>query len=603
MKTGLRPAAACAALVVMAIDPSTQRQQLRQTPADRAALARWRAARFGLFIHWGLYALPAGVWRGRRVPYIGEWLMFREKIPVATYEKFAARFHPRRFDAAAIVRLAREAGQRYLVITAKHHDGFAMYNSPSNPYNVVAATPWAHDPMRDLARECRRQGVMLCFYYSQDLDWHHPDGAWNTWDYDEKVKNTDRYLREKVYPQLRELLTQYGPVGLIWFDTPLTITAAQSAAIRRFVKKLQPGCLVSGRIGHGLGDYGIPRDNQMPPGRLAGDWEVCATLNHTWGFKQHDHAWKPAADLIRTLVESASKNANYLLNIGPDAQGRVPAASAGRLRAVGRWLQAHGESIYRTTPSPFTHDFPWGRMTTRGRTLYLHLFQKPPRHFELRGLITKVRAAVPLLAPAQKLPHAQTRDPVTGTPVLTLETAGLRFRGPVTVLKLTLAGRPEVQPGPIQEPDGTLNLLTAEACPGTAEGRPQLAVTPLGFTTGWRNPADWLEWRATVLAPGRFFAEVITTHQHLEPWSGGHTARLEVGGVTRRKKVTRDAELDYTQKEYFPRIITRLGTVEVAEPGPLPVRLFLDKIVPPPKHKPLWDDLSPLIVQVRLVPV
>ncbi|MEY3775523.1 MAG: hypothetical protein RLZZ129_2303 [Verrucomicrobiota bacterium] len=586
----------------MAIDPSTFKQPLRPTPAARAALARWRAARFGLFIHWGLYAIPAGVWRGKRVPYIGEWLMFREKIPVATYAKFAARFHPRHFDAAAIVRLAREAGQRYLVITAKHHDGFAMYDSPSNPYNVVAATPWAHDPMRDLARECKKQGVTLCFYYSQDLDWHHPDGAWNTWDYDVKKKNTDRYLREKVYPQLRELLTNYGPVGLIWFDTPLTISPAQSAAIRRFVKKIQPGCLVSGRIGHGLGDYGIPRDNQIPPGRLRGDWEVCATLNHTWGYKTHDHEWKSAPDLTRTLVESASKNANYLLNIGPDADGRVPAPSVSRLRAVGRWLQANGESIYGTAPSPFTHDFPWGRITTKGRTLYLHFFSKPPRHFELRGLKTKVRGAAPLLAPAQKLPCTQTHDAATGLPVLQIDTTKLPFKAPVTVLTLTLAGAPVVQPGPIQEPDGVLSLLAAEARPGADRGRPHLRITPLGFTSGWEKPTDRLDWTATVLTPGRFNSELITTHQHLEPWSGGHTARLELNGQSLRKKITRDADLDYTQKAYFPRIITRLGQVEVKRPGPLKARLYLEKILPPPKDKPLWDDLSPLIVQVRLVP-
>lgn len=586
----------------MAIDPSTFKQPLRPSPAARAALARWRAARFGLFIHWGLYAIPAGVWRGQRVPYIGEWLMFREKIPVATYAKFAARFHPRHFDAAAIVRLAREAGQRYIVITAKHHDGFAMYDSASNPYNVVAATPWAHDPMRDLARECKKQGVTLCFYYSQDLDWHHPDGAWNTWDYDEKKKNTDRYLHEKVYPQLRELLTNYGPVGLIWFDTPLTISRAQSAAIRRFVKKIQPGCLVSGRIGHGLGDYGIPRDNQMPPGRLRGDWEVCATLNHTWGFKKHDHEWKSAPNLIRTLVESASKNANYLLNIGPDADGRVPAPSVARLRAVGRWLKANGESIYGTAPSPFTHDFPWGRITAKGRTLYLHFFSKPPRRFELRGLETQVRSAVPLLAPAKKLSCTQTRDAATGVPMLQIDTAKLPFKAPVTVLKLTLAAAPVVAPGPIQEPDGVLSLLAAEARPGADRGRPQLRITPLGFTSGWKNPTDRLDWTGTVLTPGRFTAELITTHQHLEPWSGGHTARLELNGQSLRKKITRDAELDYTQKAYFPRIITRLGQVEVSQPGPLKVRLYLDQILPPPKDKPLWDDLSPLIVQVRLLP-
>ena len=587
----------------MAIDPSIITQPLRPSPAARAALTRWREARFGLFIHWGLYAIPAGVWQGKQVPYIGEWMMFREKIPNATYEKFAAQFNPKHFDAAGIVRLAREAGQRYLVITAKHHDGFAMYDSPSDPYNVVKRTPYAHDPMRDLARECKKQGVTLCFYYSQDIDWRHPDGAWNTWDFDAKKKDSGRYLREKVLPQLKELLTQYGPVGLIWFDTPVSISRAQSATIRRYVKKLQPACLVSGRIGHGMGDYGIPRDNQMPPGRLSGDWEVCATLNHTWGYKTHDHDWKSAPDLIRTLVESASKNANYLLNIGPRADGRVPAPSVDRLRAIGRWLKANGASIYGTEPSPFTHDFPWGRITTKSRTLYLHLFQKPPQRFELRGLKTKVLAAVPLLNPKQALPCGQTCHSATGTPILRLDTTSLAFKEPVTVVALTLSGAPAVVPGPIQEPDGTLNLLVAEARARTKRGQTALRITPLGFTSGWRRTSDWLEWSATVLQPGKFNVELITTHQHLEPWSGGHTARVEAAGGSLSKKITRDAELDYTQKAYFPRIITPLGQVEVAHPGPFPLRLHLDKILPPPKDRPLWDDLSPLVVQVRLLPV
>jgi|UniRef100_UPI00404AA976 alpha-L-fucosidase len=585
------------------MDPSTPKPPKKIPPAASAALARWRSARFGLFIHWGLYAIPAGVWKGKRVPYIGEWMMFREKIPVATYEKFAAQFHPHNFDAAGIVRLAREAGQRYLVITAKHHDGFAMYDSASNPYNVVKASPWHHDPMKDLARECKKQGVMLCFYYSQDIDWHHPDGAWNTWDFDEKKKNTDRYLREKVYPQLRELLTNYGPVGLIWFDTPVTTSIRQSAAIRRFVKKIQPGCLVSGRIGHGMGDYGIPRDNQMPPGRLAGDWEVCATLNHTWGFKKHDHEWKSAPDLVRTLVESASKNANYLLNIGPDATGRVPASSVSRLRAIGEWLQENGASIYGTTPSPFAHDFPWGRITTKGKILYLHLFEKPPRFFELRGLQTRVTSATPLLAPDRKLGIRQASDTATGMAVLKLDLQGVRFANPVTVLKLRLAKDPVVTSGPIQEADGTISLLSAEARPRATKGQPSLQISPLGFTTGWKNTADWLEWTATVLTPGKFKIEVITTHQHLEPWSGGHTARIEAAGRSLRKKLTRDAEVAYIQAAYFPRIATRMGQIEITETGLFTLRMFLDKILPPPKDKPLWDDLSPLVVKVRLSPV
>ncbi|MFI5357268.1 MAG: alpha-L-fucosidase, partial [Opitutales bacterium] len=398
-----------------AVDISAVKRPSRR-PGAQDSLAWWREARFGLFIHWGLYAIPAGVWQGKRVPYIGEWLMFREKIPVATYQKFAAQFHPRHFDAARWVQLAHDAGMRYLVITAKHHEGFAMYHSQANRYNVVDATPWAHDPMVDLARECRRRGVKLCFYYSQDLDWHHPDGAWNTWDYAAAQKQPERYLREKVFPQLRELLTRYGPVGMIWFDTPLTLSKAQSARIRRFVKQLQPRCLVSGRIGHGLGDYSLPRDNFLPPARLEGDWETCATLNHTWGYKKHDHAWKSAENLITTLVDLVSKGANYLLNVGPDADGVVPAPSAQRLRQVGAWLKVNGRAIYGTTPSPFRYEFPWGRITTKGRTLFFHFFAPPPRLFRLHGLRTRIRSVGARAAPAKREADRPTTHPTPRHP-------------------------------------------------------------------------------------------------------------------------------------------------------------------------------------------
>jgi alpha-L-fucosidase len=585
-----------------AVDISAVKHPRRRSTSGRDDLAWWREARFGLFIHWGLYAIPAGVWQGKRVPYIGEWMMFREKIPLATYAKFAACFQPRHWDPAAIVRLAKEAGMGYLVITAKHHEGFAMYHSRVSPYNVVDATPWHHDPMTGLARECRRQGVRLCFYYSQDLDWHHPDGAWNDWDYAREKKNPDRYLRDKVLPQLTELLTRYGPVGMIWFDTPLTLSRTQSAAIRRHVKRLQPRCLVSGRIGHGLGDYSLPRDNFLPPGRLAGDWETCATLNHTWGFKRHDHAWKSAANLITTLVDLTSKGSNYLLNIGPDADGVVPAPSVTRLRAIGAWLRVNGAAIHGASPSPFGYEFPWGRITTKGRTLYFHFFQKPGRAFRLHGLRSEVLAVSALAAPAKQFAFHQTIAPATGTPLLTVDFAGLRFTQPVTVIAVSLATTPDVEPLTLQQPDRSLTLIGPMARVQTTAKKAGLRVGGNGLSENWRNTLDFLEWHFTVLQPGAYDVAVVTTHQHLEPWSGGHTLRLTCAGRTLRRVTRRDALLPGLRSVYYPQIATRFGRLSFAHAGTYTLRLKADRLNLPRKNQTLFSDGGIQFSEIRLTP-
>ena len=583
-----------------AVDISAVKRPSRRSASGRDDLAWWREARFGLFIHWGLYAIPAGVWQGKRVPYIGEWMMFREKIPVATYAKFAARFHPRHWDPAAIVRLAKEAGMGYLVITAKHHEGFAMYHSRVSPYNVVDATPWHHDPMTDLARECRRQGVRLCFYYSQDLDWHHPDGAWNDWDFAKEKKDPDRYLREKVLPQLTELLTHYGPVGMIWFDTPLTLSRAQSAAIRRHVKGLQPRCLVSGRIGHGLGDYSLPRDNFLPPGRLAGDWETCATLNHTWGFKRHDHAWKSAANLITTLVDLTSKGSNYLLNIGPDADGVVPAPSVTRLRAIGAWLRLNGTAIHGASPSPFGYEFPWGRITTKGRTLYFHFFQKPGRAFHLRGLRSEVLAVSALAAPAKPFAFRQTIEPATGTPLLAVDFAGLRFTSPVTVIAVHLATTPDVEPLTLQQPDRSVTLIGPMARVRTTAKKAEMRLGGNGLSENWRNTRDALEWNFTVLQPGTYDVAVVTTHQHLEPWSGGHTLRLTCAGRTLRRVTRRDVLLPGLRSVYYPQIATRFGRLTFDRAGTYTLRLQADRLKLPKKNQTLFSDGGIQFSEIRL---
>lgn len=336
----------------------------------------FRDAKFGLFIHWGLYAVPAGTWNGAPVDGIGEWIMKRARIPVAEYEQLAERFDPVGFNAAEWVALAKEAGQRYLTITAKHHDGFCMFDSAVTDYNIVHATPFGRDPMAELAEECGRQGLKLCFYYSQTQDWHHPDGDGNDWDYDESKKNFGRYIEDYVKPQLRELLTKYGPIGLIWFDTPKGITRDQSHGLVQLVHELQPDCLVNGRIGNALGDYAEARDNAIPAEPVDMDWETPVTMNNTWGFRTNDENWKSPDQLVRQLIDITSKGGNYLLNVGPTAQGEIPVASADRLRAVGRWLHHNGESIYATRPGPI-QNMPWCRSTARQGRIYIQVLDWP----------------------------------------------------------------------------------------------------------------------------------------------------------------------------------------------------------------------------------
>ena len=361
---------------------SEQRPDARHAPR----LEWFRAGRFGMFIHWGLYAIPAGEWQGQQIPGIGEWLMLRARVPVVEYERLASQFNPVKFDAEAWASLAAEAGAKYVVITAKHHDGFCMFKSDFTSYNIVDATPFGRDPMPELAEACRRHGLRFCFYYSQTQDWHHPDGDGNDWDYDESAKDFDGYVENYVKPQVRELLTKYGPIGLIWFDTPKRMTPEQSRGLVELVHELQPECLVNGRIGNGLGDYAESRDNVIPGGALQVDWEVPATINDTWGFKANDHNWKSPADLVRNLVDVVSKGGNYLLNVGPTAEGVIPQPSVERLQAVGRWLDTNGEAIYVTRPGPL-QGRPDLRTTARGSTVYLHAFNWPdedlPRVFRL----------------------------------------------------------------------------------------------------------------------------------------------------------------------------------------------------------------------------
>ncbi len=357
-------------------------------------LAWWREAKFGMFIHWGLYAILAGVWKGKEIPGIGEWIMNRAKIPVAEYEQLAEQFNPVEFNAQEWVRVAKNAGMKYIVITSKHHDGFSMYDSKVTTYDIMDATPFERDPLKELAEACRKEDIKFCFYYSHAQDWHHPDAAGNNWDFpDEEKKDFAKYFEEKVKPQVRELLTLYGPIGIMWFDTPRVITEEQSEELAAFVHELQPDCLVSGRVGHGAGDYQQMGDNQIPDRRVEGDWETPATINDTWGYKRYDHNWKSIRALIQKLADIVSNGGNYLLNVGPTAEGIIPKPSVDRLVEVGEWLKTNGEAIYGASASPFPHELEWGTITAKPNKLYLHVFEWPDEELLLYGLRNQVQKA------------------------------------------------------------------------------------------------------------------------------------------------------------------------------------------------------------------
>jgi alpha-L-fucosidase len=546
---------------VVALDVEGQARQVKvdpyadETPAQRDARMKWwREARFGMFIHWGVYSVPAGTYKGKQVPSIGEWIMNRGKIPVAEYRAFAKQFNPVRYDADQWVRLAKEAGMKYIVITSKHHDGFAMFHSKASQWNIFDATPFKRDPLKELAAACQRHGIRLGFYYSQAQDWNHPGGAAAGGHWDKKAQDgdMDAYIQKIAVPQVREILTQYGKIAVLWWDTPTDMTRERAEMLLPLLK-LQPGIIVNNRLGGGYhGDTETPEQFVPATGYPGRDWETCMTMNDTWGYKSYDDYWKSTETLIRNLVDIASKGGNYLLNVGPTSLGEIPGPSVERLQAVGRWMRQNGESIYATTASPFKR-LPWGRCTKKlhgaSATLYLHVFDWPADgRLVVPGLKSQVTAARLLAQPAASLSFTRKGDDVVITvpkaaPDAIASVVVVEVKTPLDIEPLLLG----------QAADGSLRLPAADAiCHGAKvkyEGGHQR--DNIGF---WVDPKEWVEWQFTIARPGRFevTAEIAATA------SGSYTVAAAGQKLTAKAPRTGDFKKFQT---------VALGTLTVSKPG------------------------------------
>jgi alpha-L-fucosidase len=369
----------------------------------RLKLKWWTEARFGMFIHWGLYSLAAGEWNGEIMRGNGyaEQINSNMKIPNAEYDQLASKFNPVGFNAEEWVNYAISAGMKYIIITAKHQDGFAMFHSKASNYNVVDATLYKKDPLLELANAAHKAGLKFGFYYSNARDYHVAGANWNThgntWDFSKQTEDDFKnYYYGLVFDQVKELLTNYGKIDILWFDVPYKLTERMSSDLKEYVLSLQPECIINGRIGNNQGDYVSFGDNAIPDRSYESPWEACITMNDTWGYSKYDNNWKDSRQLLKLLIESVSKGGNLLLNVGPTGMGVFDKNATAILANIEAWMKLYHRSIYNCTSAPATFMIPDKCMLTynsEAKRLFIHLIDSQISELQLKGYDGMVKKA------------------------------------------------------------------------------------------------------------------------------------------------------------------------------------------------------------------
>ena len=466
---------------------------------------------FGMFIHWGLYSDLAGKWDGKTYYGIGEWIMNPRvaNISPEDYKKVAKEFNPSKFDAKSIAQLAKDAGMKYIVITSKHHEGFAMFDTKASEFDIVDATPFGRDPMKELSAACHELGLGFGFYYSHYQDWTTPGGANGpTTNADGSEASFEDYFYNKCKPQVREICTNYGDIDFVWFDTPGGMPKENVLELANMVRELQPNAMMSSRVGHGLGDYVSHGDMEVSPVNLDVLWESCDTNNDSWSFAWYDNNFKSPKEILHRLISTVGRGGTYLFNVGPNGDGVVPEIGAKFLEQAGDWIKKYPQVVYGAGSSPWGHALPWGDVTTQENSLFLSVFDWPQDgKLYLPGLQSEIASVTILGDKSTELKYSQKNEWAI------FEVPYKKPDSPVAVIEVKLKKEPKADQTHGIYPNIETTVLTDFAKVSGAEKKSIRWMEKFGEWKKTTQVSKWetngtVQWDVNVLEPGYYYLDL-----------------------------------------------------------------------------------------------